>query len=461
MYVRVLFRCKVGVINNKWFISGRSLRSLAERRFEKQSFKIEYIFIIVISRMESCRIEEELNFNKQLDCLSESSEIKEYFKSRNMLDFVNTYMRLDRDLRDTLSGLDVVQLCKDLRDNMSMKLDEQSRNMERRLQEQVVNLDTQSRNLERRLDDQSRNVERKIEEQFRSSNVEKEKSFSVDLENKLGVCLQNDMRISKIHDTLVTLHNNFTSNSSKKGEMAENMLFRNLLAAFPDSDVQNTSQIKDACDIQIKRDNRPDILIDSKHFESCNVPKRDLDKFYDNCTSNNACGIIANAYGGICGKKNLEIDIQDRRVYVYLSNHQFDTTNFELATTIIYNMYELMKDKKTQNIEVDAQVYQRMKIEYNHFLLNFNEHLETLKQTMTSMSKLCFIQIDHFFKRTKFEVEAKPFNCHLCGTGLGSEKAYKKHMKDKHQVVSNAKRGRKVKEEEEDEELTLSDLDLE
>jgi hypothetical protein len=231
--------------------------------------------------------------------------------------------------------------------------------------------------------------------------------------------------------------------------MSENMLFHNILKAFPDSDVVLTRDQKESCDIQIKREGRPTILIDSKHCEFSNVRKSDLDKFYDDCKLNNSCGILCNAFGGIANRNHFEIDIQDNNVFVFISNHEFDPVTFQLAARVIYNVFDCIKDHKNDVIHIDPQLYQRLKIEYNFFLQSFQQHIDNIKANVNSLSQLAFSQLDQFFKRSNFNTTLKPFSCHFCGTMTSSAKALNKHLKDKHQVtIPTLKRGRKTKNED-------------
>lgn len=249
-------------------------------------------------------------------------------------------------------------------------------------------------------------------------------------------------KITSINDTLMSLHNNFTGNSSQKGKMTENVLYQSLLKAFPDSDVILTRDQPDSCDIHIMKETKPLILIDSKHCEASNVRKSDLDKFYDDCKINDSCGILCNTFGGIANRKHFEIDIQDKRVLVFISNHQFDPVVFQLAVRIIYNIHAIIQDKKTDVIQIDNQLYQRLKIEYNFFLQSFHQHLDNIRANINALSQLSFSQLDHFFKRTTLNSELKPFSCHLCGTGCGSAKTLKKHLKDKHNIDAPVTRNR-------------------
>lgn len=270
-------------------------------------------------------------------------------------------------------------------------------------------------------------------------------------------------KITSINDTLVSLHNNFTGNSSQKGKMTENILYQSLLKAFPDSDVVLTRDQADSCDIHIIKETKPLILIDSKHCEASNVRKSDLDKFYDDCKINDACGILCNTFGGIANRKHFEIDIQDKRVLVFVSNHQFDPVVFQLAVRIIYNIHAIIGDRKTDSVQIDNQLYQRLKIEYNFFLQTFHQHLDNIRANINALSQLSFSQLDHFFKRTSLQSDLKPFSCHLCGTGCSAAKTLKKHLKDKHsiEVTGSRARGRPAKKKDDLENNKESDGDKE
>lgn len=252
-------------------------------------------------------------------------------------------------------------------------------------------------------------------------------------------------KVNTINETLTTLHNNFTGNSSQKGRLSENLLYQNVLQAFPDSDVVLCRDQPDSGDIQIQKDGHPLILIDSKHCEASNVRKADLVKFYDDCQLHDACGILCNAFGGIANRGHFEIDVKDRRVFVFISNHQFDPSLFQLAVKVIYNIHSIIKDQRTDIIQLDQQLYQRLKLEYNFFLQTFNQHLDNIKQNVNALSQLTLSQLDHFFKRTTIATNShnKPLSCHLCGTGCTTTKTLKKHLKDKHDItLKPAKRGR-------------------
>ena len=278
------------------------------------------------------------------------------------------------------------------------------------------------------------------------------------LNNNVINSIQNHTQINRIQETLMILNNNFTSNSSRKGAMTEQILYKNLLSVFPDSDLINSSNVPHSGDIQIKKDGRPDILIDSKHFESTNVPKCDLEKFQSDCKLNNCSGILACSFSGIANKKHFEIDIVDGRIYIYISNHQFDSNLFQLAVRVIYGIHSIIKEHKTDNIMLERQLFERLKVEFTYFNQTLQTHLDAIRTSINSISQLSLTQLDNFFKRSNFSNELKKFSCTFCSTGFSSAKAMTKHMKIKHdfQVVTTRK-PRTKKEEPEQEEPVQED----
>jgi len=243
---------------------------------------------------------------------------------------------------------------------------------------------------------------------------------------------QINNKIMSIENTLSSINENFSNNSSKKGQVAETVLLNILTESFSDTEVIDTSHIPNSGDIQLVRENKPTILIDSKNFGSKTVPKRDLDKFYNDIQQNNCSGILCNAFGGIANKQHFEIDIVDKNIIVFVHSHQFDSSIFKLATNIIYNMHQELKDKQSDCIILDQRLYQNIKIEYNYYIQTFRHHLDIIKSNVNSLSQLSFTLLDNFFKRKATNVELKQFSCHICSAQLSTEKILKTHLKKLH-----------------------------
>jgi hypothetical protein len=262
-------------------------------------------------------------------------------------------------------------------------------------------------------------------------NLEIFKTIQSTFEKSLD-CHPINNKIVSIENSVNSINENFSNNSSKKGQVAETVLLNVLTETFSDTEVLDTSHNANSGDIQLVREDKPTILIDSKNFGSKTVPKRDLDKFYNDIQQNNCSGILCNAFGGIANKQHFEIDIVDKNIIVFIHSHQFDSNTFRLATNIIYNMHQELKDKTNDSIVLDQRLYQNIKIEYNYYIQTFRHHLDIIKANVNSLSQLSFTLLDNFFKRKATNVELKQFSCHICSAQLSTEKILKTHLKKQH-----------------------------
>jgi hypothetical protein len=395
-----------------------------------------------------------MNFAEQLQIIQNDTLIKNYFEDRDLVHFIKTYMQVDSlignkgDLEPFKITNQLTQIQESINAiNMSLKqqlyecLGNVTNNEIRKMITEIYN--NKDENLKNTLDNFVNSLAN-INSQNLNEFDRKTICIIQNMQSAFNTSLDSHNithKINSIDTVLGALHNTFTNNSSKKGEMTENILFNNLIKAFSNCEVLNTSQTPNSGDIMIRKENKPDILIDSKNFQN-NVPKIDLEKFYRDCELNNCSGILCNVNNGIANKDHFQVDIQDSRIYVYIANHEFDNTLFQLAVKIIYNIHEIIKKNKTNVIEIDKELFERIKIEFNFFLQTFKQHIATIKQNITSLEQLAMNQLEQFFKRSNFN-DLKPFSCASCGAGYGSAKALKKHMFEKHGIKLVGKKGRK------------------
>jgi len=257
-------------------------------------------------------------------------------------------------------------------------------------------------------------------------------SMMSSLHNTLSSHSFND-KISNIESIVNKLHQNFTINSSKKGEYAENILHKLLIDTFKNIEIIDTHSKSNSGDFQLISDNKPTILIDSKHIKD-NVPKRDILKFISDIQLNNCSGILANCFGGIANKEHLEIEIIDNNILIYIHEHQFNSSIFKLAVSIIYYLSDILKQSNSSDkMLLDVKLFNSLKTEYQYFLQTFNQQLNILKTSVNSLSQLHFNLIEQFFSRKAFTSDdSKPFNCTVCGSSFSSNKTLKQHLKNKH-----------------------------
>jgi hypothetical protein len=182
----------------------------------------------------------DLKFQDQLSDISEDPIILNYFQNKNLSKFLKTYIQID-------------YLLQNLQQNQNPLLDKLN----------VLEHSTENDTIKELLDI--------IKIQIKSPIIKEQNTFV----KELMYSLDNNTKLQSIEQNVYQLQQNFSSSSSKKGQVTENILFNNLTHLFPDSEVINTSHISNSGDIQIKKLNKPTILIDSKNFNNRNedIPK--------------------------------------------------------------------------------------------------------------------------------------------------------------------------------------------
>jgi hypothetical protein len=234
-------------------------------------------------------------------------------------------------------------------------------------------------------------------------------------------------------------------------------LLNYLVKLIPDSDMNKINENENH--VKIFKNNKPDILIDYNEYLNKNLSKEDLDKFYNNVNKNNCCGILCNN-SGIANRENFQIDIENDNIYIFISNYTINNNNNEnnrndindnlllLAIKIIYHVHSIIKERSCGTIEIDKELFQRLKLEYNYFLTTYNLHINSIKNNVIALEKLALVQLEHFFKRTHINSNDKPYSCQLCGTKFGSDKSLKSHLKLKHDIKITKDRKKKNKEKD-------------
>lgn len=380
-----------------------------------------------------------MTFLDDLKKLSDDITIQSYFKTRNIFDFVTKYIMVDELLMTGTEKFKPDIISEQLKSIQQYQL--QSQHILKN--DIALTVNTLISELQSNKEDNIKNILDNFKDKIINLNSENINNYdrkTINIVSDLQKVVSNTLdahtinqKINSIDSVITSLHANFSgaNSSSKKGEVTENILYNNLISTFPSSEILNTSLIPNSGDILIKKENHPDILIDSKNFKR-NVPKIDLDKFYKDCKSNNSSGILCNLNSGIANRENFQLDIQDGRAYVFLSNHEFNNSYFQAAVKMIYQFHDIIKDKKTDNIEIDNELYSRMKLEFNFKFQSFKNHLDIIKQNIKSLETISFTLLDDFFKKSTFTLPSKPIICNLCGTGFGTDKALKIHYKNKH-----------------------------
>lgn len=400
-----------------------------------------------------------MELEKQIDLILKDSFINDYFKEKSLYEFIKLYIEIDKILAN--------KICNELNSNIIInKLDDIKGSIHNIKDITINDIKTMFLDLQTKLingfDTQNiRILLENFKDKIENINIQKLNDIdkkSLDLLTTLHTNIMTSFdshpitnKIAIIESNITNINEHFSSNSSKKGQVAENVLYNLLSTTFSDTEIVNTSCIANSGDLQMIKDQFPKILIDSKNFNTA-VPKRDIDKFYSDIQTNNCCGILCNSFYGISNKQHFEIDIVDgKNILIFIHAHKFDDSVFKLAVSIIYNMYDKLKESNCDSIIIEDKNFQNLKIEYNYYIQTYRHHLDIIKSNINSLSQLSFTLLDSFFKRKTLitpNQDIKNVICSECNNYFSSQKTLRVHIKNKHPDIKLDRKikGRPIKE---------------
>lgn len=222
---------------------------------------------------------------------------------------------------------------------------------------------------------------------------------------------------------------------SKKGEFGENMLHNLLTTLFPSGDVINTTGQTSSGDFILNRPNLPTILFENKHYDSVNVPKREIDKFLIDVQHHNCSGILMSQKSGIALKHNFEIDINNNNVLVYIHYLNYSPEKILLAVDIIDNLTQkltIFNNKINGNISDDDihiinEQYQLFIQKKEDIITQINDNSKKIISQINELelSKLNIILSQKFASTKIFQLK-----CSVCNTYTASNnKALSNHVR--------------------------------
>lgn len=176
---------------------------------------------------------------------------------------------------------------------------------------------------------------------------------------------QNDQE--KVNTDLMQYLNKF-NNSTKKGNHGEVKLSSVLEEIYPLAEVIDTTKESKKCDILLRRNNKPQILIETKSYQNP-VSKDEIVKFCRDIEYQNCSGIMFSQTSNISTKENYQIDIINNNVVLYVSNCNYDHDMIKMAVSIIDHLYPKINDVPNKNtMVIDNATMVLINEEYKRFL---------------------------------------------------------------------------------------------
>ena len=176
---------------------------------------------------------------------------------------------------------------------------------------------------------------------------------------------QNDQ--DKVNTDLLSYLNKF-KNSTTKGTNGEAKLYNVLQELYPSGEIIDTSNESKKCDIMVKRNNKPIILLENKSYQNP-VSKDEIIKFLRDIEYQNYCGIMLSQTSNISTKEDFQIDIVNNNVVLYISNCNYDKDKIKLAISIVDHLYPKINDNPNKNVtSINNDTMVLINEEYKKFL---------------------------------------------------------------------------------------------
>ena len=164
--------------------------------------------------------------------------------------------------------------------------------------------------------------------------------------------------------------------SSNKGKIAENFLYNTLCELYPNDSVEMTTSTAHESDIQLKSNDYPTMLIESK-FYSNPVPTKEIEKFKSDMDRTNIkYGIFISFGTTITGKNKFQIENYNDKLILYLPNADFEISLISLA---VISLRKISTYDNNNSIDFDLITQKADEI------LEILKSLDTLYENITKM----------------------------------------------------------------------------
>jgi len=239
----------------------------------------------------------------------------------------------------------------------------------------------------------------------------------------------------KMEETLTQISAlvNKLENPTHKGKISENILYNTLLKYYTSAEIELVANVKETCDIKIRRYNKPIIIIENKNYNR-NVPQDEVKKFMRDTEIQNCCGIFLSQNTGICNKDHFQIDIHNSNILIYVHNANNDAQHVITAIKIIdhiKNTLDTLNINK-ENISVDKYTLEDINKEFQQVIQQKHVLTKCLKDFQGKMQK----EIDEIKLPSLHDLLAKFFAfsvdgiiCKYCNKPLKNQSALSAHLR--------------------------------
>lgn len=222
--------------------------------------------------------------------------------------------------------------------------------------------------------------------------------------------------INELSDILNKFHNNKFFNKNNEKQIS-NIITK----LYPSSEVHTPTKNNSNGLIILKRQGKPNLLIDNRDIES-NISIEEIQSFALNIDEYNCNGIFISQNSGISTKKNYQIEIHNHNIIVYVHEAEYNPSKIEAAIDIIDQLFNKMRQLKFTGIDdftIPKDVMDSINNEYQLFISQKNAVIEVFKESqkkvLAQVDEIRFPSLDKFLS-TKYStpIQKAGLKCDLC-----------------------------------------------
>jgi hypothetical protein len=245
---------------------------------------------------------------------------------------------------------------------------------------------------------------------------------------------------NKVFEELGEFLNKYRTNSNYKGKSSENMLEVILNKIYPTAEIVNSSSsLKLAGDFLLKRENKPQILIENKNYDLA-IQKEGVEKFIRDIRAQKCNGIFMSQHSGIQYKPNFFIEIEDNNILIYLHNVEYSEEKIKTAVDIIDKLTDKLNELKIDDIEginIDKDMLDKINTEFQVFIsqkeliiFNFKEMQKTF---LSQFEDLNMPNLSIFLNSKFASMQNQKWTCNICNESFTKKNSLASHKK-KHKI---------------------------
>lgn len=218
------------------------------------------------------------------------------------------------------------------------------------------------------------------------------------------------------------------NNSSYKGAIGECELESVLNKMYPSAEIINSSGVKSSGDFMMKRENKPNIMLENKLYDR-NVNPDEIQKFIRDVEEIKTHGIFLSQNSGISRKKNFQIDIHKGLIMIYIHNVQYSPEKIQIAIDIIENLADRIDELNSEE-EHENVISKSLLDEINQEYLSFNKQKDEIilmskdyqKKLIGQLENLKMNALNKYLSTKYSNNEKRGFTCEYCNVFSASTK---------------------------------------